>query len=83
MQKWGFHIKQMNLGEHQNIHTRYIQHKYAFLHKMLYKLIVSTHSYVMVFDWTVKETRCKKKIRDTLISQKWSVSVVFKIFLSL
>ena len=61
MPKWGFHIKQMNLGEHQNIHTRYIQHKYAFLHKMLYKLIVSTHSYVMVFDWTVKETRCKKK----------------------
>ena len=79
--KWGFHIKKMNLREHQNIHNRYIQHTYAVLHKVLSKLMVSTHSYLMVCVGIVKDARCKTKKRDALISQKRSVPA--EVFLSL
>ena len=60
----------MNLREYQNIHKRYIQHKCTFLHKVLYKLIVSTHFYLMVSLRTVKDAPCKATIRETLISRK-------------
>ena len=79
--KRGFHIKKMNLREHQNIHNRYIQHTYAVLHKVLSKLMVSTHSYLMVCVGIVKDARCKTKIRNTLISQKRFV--LAEVFLSL
>lgn len=55
----------MNLREHQYIPTRYIQHQYGFLHKVLYKGIVSNHSYVMVCVETVKDAQRKIKIQDT------------------
>ena len=61
--KWGFHIKKMNLREHQNIHNRYIQHTYAVLHKVLSKLMVSTHSYLMVCVGIVKDARCIRYIK--------------------
>ena len=79
--KWGFHIKKMNLRKHQNIHARYIQHKYAILKKVLSKLIVSTHSYLMLCVAIATDARCKTKTRNTLISQKRSVTV--EVFLSL
>ena len=70
-----------NLRKHQNIHNRYIQHTYAVLHMVLFKLMMSTHSYLMVCVEIVKDTRWKTKIRDTLILQKRSVPA--KVFLSL
>ena len=39
-------------------------------HKVVYKQIVFTYSYLMVCFQTVKDARCKVKIWDTLMSQK-------------
>ena len=63
------------------MHTRYMQHTDTILHKVLYKLIVSTHFYLMVCVRIVIDARCKTKTWDTLISQKRSVPV--EVFLSL
>ena len=36
-----------------------------FFHKMVYKQIVFTHSYLIICIQTVKDARCKTKIRFT------------------
>ena len=63
-------------------HTyKYIQHTYAILHKVLHKLMISTHSCLMICVRIVKDVRCKTKVRGTLISLKLSAPV--EVFLSL
>ena len=63
--KWRFYI--------QEIHIRYIEHKYTFLHKVVSKEIVFTHAYLMVFVPTVNDASCKTKLWDALMLQKRSV----------
>ena len=63
----------MNLEEYENLHTKYMQHKHNFHHNVFYKVILSMHSYLMVWVRTVKDCRRKIKIRDTLTSQERSV----------
>ena len=58
--------------EYQNIHTRYILSIYS-LRQGFHKQIVITHSYLMVYIRALKYVRCKTKIRDILMSQRWSV----------
>ena len=36
------------LRKYQHIHTKCVQNRYTFLHKIFYKQIVSTHSYLTV-----------------------------------
>ena len=79
--KWRLQIKKMNLEEYKNLYTRYVQHKHTFLHKVFYKVILSTHSYLMVWVWTVKDARWKIKIRETLMSREWSAQA--EVFLLL
>ena len=60
-------------NELKGVHGRYIENKYTFLHKVVYKWALFTHSYLMVSVWTVKDARCKTKIWYALMSQKGSV----------
>ena len=76
-----FHIKK-NQFKGTPKHTYKIHAAYRYYsHKVLYKLIVSTHFYLMVCVRIVTDARCKTKTWDTLISQKRSVPV--EVFLSL
>lgn len=50
------------------MYTIYMKHKYIFLHKVFSKLIVPTHFSMVVCVQTVKDARCKVKIRDELMS---------------
>ena len=52
------------------VHRSYILYKYYTLHKGFYKQKVTTHSYLMVCIWTLKDARCKMKIWATSMSQK-------------
>ena len=61
------------------MHTKFVQHRYTFIHKVFYKRF--THPYLMVFAQTAKDVRCKTKIRDTLMPQKWSIKA--EVLLSL
>ena len=67
----------MNVSHLKNgfkgIHAKYMQYKYTFFHKVVYKWIVFCHFYLMVCIQTVKDNRCKIKMWDTLLPQKWSV----------
>ena len=57
----------------KGMHAKYMQHKYTFFHKVVYIWIVFYHFYLMVCIQTVKDNRCKIKMWDTLLPQKWSV----------
>ena len=41
---------------------------YTFFHKVAYKRLVFTYSYLMVCVRTVKDARCSTEIRDSLMS---------------
>ena len=60
-------------NEFKGMHTKYIQYKYTFFHKVVYKWIVFYHFYLMVCVQTVKDDRRKIKMWFTLMSQKWFV----------
>ena len=57
----------------KGMHAKYMQYKYTFFHKVVYIWIVFYHFYLMVCIQTVKDNRCKIKMWDTLLPQKWSV----------
>lgn len=58
-----FCLKKMNLKKQQNIHTKYKQYYYTFLHKVLYKRIISIQ---IVCVRIVNGARCQMKLRDTV-----------------
>ena len=66
----------------KGIPARYIKNKYTFFfHKVAYKRIMFTNSYLMVHVQIAKYARSKTKIRDALISKRQSAET--KVLLSL
>ena len=57
--------KERKKNESKIIHARYVQYKYAFFPKVVYKLLMSICFLSHLF------ARCNTKIWETLISQKW------------
>ena len=65
--------KQRKKNESKIIHARYVQYKYAFFPKVVYKLLMSICFLSHLF------ARCNTKIWETLISQKWPVWAVLSL----